>query len=341
MHYLKGALLEEFLDGVLIRSILTKPFGPYSSSWYRKAFNSNAKSIDIRKIRKKTKEYLCSKSPIIANHWAMYDLDSAPEKALPPEINVEYIESFGEGVAPMAMYLSRDIAKPLEIGFFEETERYAIQMCKSFPYCHWWMVNELAVEDEKHEIERAIDGCLMLFTCFYIDAEMTLDLPEVIDKVLLSGVHENYHKNYGVSCYVNYKLNRIKQSPDFTLERLYDHWASWDDAPDRDSIEKLLKRWRKRDVTPSSKLFVDFVCLFVGGQTARSFFSECEVVGLFLTVQLIQRYRKSTGGDSELLKSDSFYRERVHFWYDKLSEEYKDVIARRAAEKEQEESGPV
>ena len=339
MQYLKVDLLEEFLDGVLVRSMLIKPFGPYSSSWYRKAFNSNAESIDIRKIRKNTKEYLCLKSPVIANHWAMYDLDSAPKKALPPEINVEYIESFGEGVAPMAMYLSRDIAKPLEIGIFENSERHVLKVIEWFPYCHLWGVDEAAVKANKRHLESTIDGCLMLFTCFYIDAEMTLDLPGVIDKVLLSGVHENYDKNYGVSCYVNYKLNRVKQSPDFSLEMLYDHWASWDDAPDRDSIEKLLKRWRKRDVTPSRKLFVDFVQL-VGGQTARRYFSEFELVGLFLTVQLIQRYRSSTGGDSEPLKSDSFYRERVHFWYDKLSEEYKDVIARRAAEKEQEESGP-
>jgi hypothetical protein len=307
MQHLKVALLEEFLDGVLFRLILSKPFGPYSSSWYRKALRSNAKSFDIRKIKKNAIEHFCSKSPIIANHWAMYDLDSAPEKALPPEINVEYFESIGEGVAPMAMYLSRDIAKPLEIGIFENSERHLLKVIEWFPYCHLWGVDEAAVKANKRHLESTIDGCLMLFTCFYIDAEMTLDLPEVIDKVLLSGVHENYHKNYGVSCYVNYKLNRIKQSPDFTLERLYDHWASWDDASDRDSIEKLLKRWRKRDVTPSSKLFGDFVHL-VSGQTARSTFSECEVVGLFLTVQLIQRYRKSTGGDSELLKSDSFYR---------------------------------
>jgi hypothetical protein len=53
MQYLKGALLKEFLDGILFRLFLTKPFGPYSSSWYRKAFNSNAESIDIRKIKKK------------------------------------------------------------------------------------------------------------------------------------------------------------------------------------------------------------------------------------------------------------------------------------------------
>lgn len=103
---------------------------------------------------------------------------------------------------------------------------------------------------------------------------------------------------------------------------------------------KLLKRWRKRDVTPPSKLFVDFVYL-VSGQTARRFFSELEVVGLFLTVQLIQRYHKSTGGDTELLKPDSLYRERVHFWHDKLTEHYSEVLGRRAAEKEQEESGPV
>jgi hypothetical protein len=339
MQFLAYALLEEFLDGAAIRAIFTKPFGPYSSSWYRKNFHSNVGSIDVRKIKKKVFENYYLKCPPGTNQISAYDLDSAPEQAVPPDMNVEYIESLVKGVAPVAAYLSRDIDIPFEIGIFESSERHSSKVIDFFPYCHYWEVDESLVKDGKYRIESAIDCCLMLFTCFYIDAEMTMDLSEVVHKILLEGVHRNYHKNYGVSCYVNYKLDRVKQSPDESLEGLYDHWANWDDSTDRDSIEKLLKRWRKGSVTPSSKLFGDFVYMF-GGRTPRSFVSELTLVGFFLIIQLIQKYRLQEEGYSKLLSFDSFYQERVHFWHDKLSEQYKDVIARRAAEKAQEESGP-
>jgi hypothetical protein len=302
MLYIRADIFGEYLGGVIPRYLFTGRYGPYSESWYRKTMLSGSVLLDVRKIKKKIINAHLEAFPAVHDHLSGLDVDAAHEYALPPDLNVELIESMEEGVAPLVAYFSRDITRPFEIGKLEDSESYLAELLKAFPYCYWWQVSEYTFKSGMSSVDVGIDGCLAFFACMFIDAELSINLDEAIDEILLPAVHLNYSPNYGVSNYVDYKLEWLKRSPKYSLEMFYQSWSEWDGESDRDSIEKLLKRWRSGKVTPRSERFGDLVYFF-GGTSQRSFCSECEVVGLFLTVQLIQRYRKSTGGDSELLRS--------------------------------------
>ena len=247
-------------------------------------------------------------------------------------------EESGEGVAPLYFYLSQDIVKPFEPGNLIRMFDHILMSMEEFPFCYW-----LERESEPGSVQSKIgevDCCLLFLVCLFLDSETEMNVDDAIDQIFLPGVFLPYKENFGVSKYVDYKLTRIKQSEKYKLEDVYDWCASKEGAPDRDSIIKRIRRWRKGESTPKLEYFFQFFSFFLRGANLKEIFSECALIGMFHTVQLIQKYRLAETPSFELLNQASFYRERVHFWHEKLLEQYKDVIVRRISEKQQKESGP-
>lgn len=339
MLEVRSHLLEEVLNGAITRRLFTKPFGPYSESWYRKELIQSQSPIDPKKVKKKLVGRWGRMFPQAEGRLVSLDIDGAHELAVLPDLNVEMFETMGEGVAPLAAYFSRDLSHPFEVGVLEPTHDHLKYTLDRFPYCHWWQVTETDLKANGASVEQFIDAALACFACMVIDAELAMDLDEAIDLILIPGLQIEYSPNYGVIHYVQHKVESVKAAPEYSLEKLYEAWASWDDAPDKDSIRRLIRRWRSGASNPSPARFLDFIYL-LSGTSARKFSNECEIVGLFHVPQLIQRYRRSKSGNTALLTSDSFYRERVRFWHSKLTEHYADVLAQRAKEVEQEQGGP-
>lgn len=328
-------LVDEFLDGALVKKMITAPFGPYSDEWYKKAFKQGVLSVDLIKLRNKATKKLVDKYPFLNDALSGLDIKTAHERALLPDLNIQIFESAGEGGAPYAAYLSRDISRPFEIGLYEDTSNNPRNVMSSFPYCYWWKFDESVICDKDITVERSVDAVLAFFACMVIDAEPSMQLDKAVSEILLPGVHLTYDEKYATSKYVDYKLRWLKSSEEYTIEDLYRALSELDGGPDRnhDSVEKRIKRWRSGEVMPSLSLFQEFVFTF-GSQSFRKYFSECETVGLFVAVQLIQKYRLALGGESILVNSDAFYIDRVHFWHDKIIKQYSGERATRAKELE-------
>ncbi|GAA6146271.1 hypothetical protein NBRC116585_23890 [Thalassolituus maritimus] len=336
-------IMGEFMGGAVYRSFLEKPLGPYSEGWARKAFNEKSSPVDFVKLKKKMVKHFTKTLPAeLKERYSELDIEVAPVRSPLPNVNVEAHElTFGE-VAPLVMYFLRDISRPIDIENWGREERYPSGLFLAFPYCHWWQFSESTIDAGKITVEMAVDACLAYFACLFIDTELQMDLDEAIEKFLLPGISKSYSSKYAVAHYVDYRAECIKAYPKASLEKFYRLWADSEGHGDRDRMEKRLKEWRnkKNPVQPSLRLFGDFVYNLTDG-SIRSFYAECEIVGLFLIVQMIQRYRGQKNGKSMILGPETFYRNRVHFWYDKLTEHYSDVIARRAAERERKKSDPV
>jgi hypothetical protein len=332
----------EFMDGAVYRSSMEKPFGPYSKGWSRKAFSEKNSPVNFVKLKKKMVKHFTRTLPDeLKERYSQLDIEAAPARSPLPEVNVESFElTFGE-VAPLAMYLLRDLIRPVDVENWGRKERYPSGLFEAFPYCHWWQFSESIIDAGKITVEMAVDACLAYFACLFIDTELKMSLDEAIDKFLIPGISKAYDSRYAVVQYVDYRAECIKSNPKASLEKLYRLLADSEGHGERDRVEKRIKGWRnkKNPVQPSLKMFGDFVYQLTDG-SIRSFYSEVETVGLFLIVQLIQRYRGQTNGQSKTLESEAFYRNRVHFWYDKLTEHYSDVLVRRAAERESKKSGP-
>lgn len=334
MYGMTIQLLSEFMDGAIHRMILEEPFGPYKDGWVRKTLNVKNRPVNQLKLRKKLAKHFQKQQPdSLKGRISDLKIEMAPVDAPFPDLNVEAFELTEKSVAPLAMYLYRDLSRPIDIENWERTNQTPALLLEAFPYCHWWQISEYLFVEQKVTIEMAVDACLALFTCFLIDAELAIEVDESINKILLPGVHLKYDPRYGIAHYVDYKAEFIKAHPNVTLEKLYHHLAESEGHNDRDRIEKRIKGWRnkKNPVQPSLSLFGEFVNLF-SGVSARSYWVEIETIGMFLAVQLIQKYRRIPAGDSELLESEAFYRDRVHFWYKRMTEHYSEVLSRRKVE---------
>jgi hypothetical protein len=249
--------------------------------------------------------------------------------------SVEEFESAGEGVAPIYFYLLRDIEEPFKRGSLISMKGQILASMHKFPYCYW-----LERETQPGGLQTAlgvVDSYLLYLACLYVDSEIAYTLDELVDKVLLPGVHASYAENYGVSRYIDYRLTHLKRSGLAKIEDFYDIWDSWGDGADRDSIVKRVGRWRRGESTPSPKYFFQFVQIFGAGRAFRRMLGEFALIGVFHAVQLIQKCRND--GDIEpdaRLETDSFYRERVYFWHEKLTEHYADILTRRLKERDVE-----
>ena len=336
-------IMGEFMDGAIRRMMFEKPFGPYSEGWHRKAFNVNSAPVDLKMLKTKmAMHYLKVHPDELQKRYSELDIQSAPIQSPLPDLNVDYIEQTESIVAPLVFYFLRDISRPIDLENWEQTERCPSELFEAFPYCHWWQFDELIVEAERLPVEMGVDACLAYFACLFIDTELQMDLDEAIDRFLLPGISKPYSSKYAVAHYVDYRAECIKAYPQASLEKLYRLWADSEGHGDRDRMEKRLKKWRnkKNPVQPSLRLFGDFLYNLTDG-SIRSFYAECEIIGLFLIVQMIQKYRGQKNGTSETLGSETFYRDRVHFWYDKLTGHYSDVLARRSVERESKKSDPL
>ena len=328
-------IMGEFMDGAVYRSFLEKPLGPYSEGWSRKTFNEKSSPVNFVKLKKKMVKHFTKTLPAeLKERYSELDIEVAPVRSPLPNVNVEAHElTFGE-VAPLVMYFLRDVSRPIDVENWAQKERYPSEVFEAFPYCHWWGFSKSTIDAGKITVEMAVDACLAYFTCLFIDIELQMDLDQAIDEFLTPGISKAYDSRYAVAQYVDYRAECIKSNPKASLEKLYRLLADSEGHGERDRVEKRIKGWRnkKNPVQPSLKLFGDFVYQLTDG-SIRSFYSEVETVGLFLVVQLIQRYRGQKNGESKTLESDTFYRTRVRFWYDKLTRHYADVITRRASER--------
>ena len=343
MFGISTQIMGEFMDGAIRRLVFEKPFGPYSEGWFRKAFNENSAPVDLTKLKKKlATHYLKLHPDELQKRYSELDIQSAPIKSPLPDLNVDYIEQTEGIVAPLVFYFLRDISRPIDLENWEQTERYPSKLFKAFPYCHWWQFDESTLEAGELTVEMAVDACLAYFACLFIDTELQMDLDDAIDKFLIPGISKAYSSKYAVAHYVDYRAECIKAYPKASLEKFYRLWADSEGHGDRDRMEKRLKEWRnkKNPVQPSLRLFGDFVYNLTDG-SIRSFYVECEIVGLFLIVQMIQRYRGQQNGKSKILGSETFYRDRVQFWFDKFTGHYSDVLARRSVERESKKSDPA
>lgn len=335
-------IMGEFMDGVIGRLLYEKPLGPYSEGWSRKVFNENSAPVHLTRVKKKLATHYLKEHPDeLQKRYTEWDFQSAPIRSPLPDLTVDCIEQTEGIVAPLVFYFLRDISRPVDLENWEQTERCPSKLFQAFPYCHWWQCDESIIEAGQLTVEMAVDACLAVFVCLFIDTELQMDLDEAIEKFLLPGISTSYSSKYAVSHYVDYRAECIKAHPNASLEKFYREWADSEGHGDRDRMEKRLKKWRnkKNPVQPSLRLFGDFVYHLTDG-SFRSINAEFEIVGLFLIVQMIQRYRGQKNGRSKILGPETFYRDRVHFWYDKITGQYSDVLARRSVERESKKSDP-
>jgi len=342
MIFLRNDLYLEPFDGALLRKFFDSKYFAYSGSWARKNLSaSGCENFDFKKVKLKQAVHLSKLFPTYSSaiQPSLSTIAASSDLAQLPDFNVDMYEESGEA-APIFFYFLRDISDPLSIHHYDEILANPQKILENFPYGDFLAMKEHMMRNVGAGAETTLDGCISILTSLYIDLAPKLSINEFIEELVLTDVLKKYSKNYAVPRYVSYRLDQIKKGRVITLSDLYKHWGSWENEGDPEACEKRLKRWRSGDNIPNLTLFADFMHL-IGGRSKRTFFDELEWLALFVSIQLIQKYLGAfdVQSDSKLM-SENFYRERIHFWHAKLTEQYSDVLERRATEIESEAGGP-
>lgn len=346
MFFTQFQLVREVMDGGFLRAKITKPFGDRSDSWFRKSFKPEM----VRVTEVMPGRWLASRYGPGYREYSMngpipdlryqefevrkYGIPIPSGRGYVRDTFIEDFEGGGYGTAPVYFYLLREVSEP-----FLENEMilagYQILIdIEQFPYVHW--IERDALPGTQESVIGKVDSCLLYLVCLFLDSELDMDVDVLVDSIVLPGVRLPYRKSYGVCSYVNYRISHLKHEKKRKLEQLYKCLGLLDEGVDRDTIVKRVGRWRRAESIPSPRYFLRFVKLFAGGRSLRKFLNEQALVGVFHAVQLIQKCPNDDGTPDYRLESDAFYRDRVHFWYEKLTEHYADVLTRRRKERDVE-----
>jgi hypothetical protein len=354
MIFLRDDLYNEAFDGVLINLLAKSNISSYSWDWWRKnIMTDKVLSVNFSKLKLKQATHL-NRIGVQQGFGQLIDIEKlsiSNEGAYFPDLSANLFEKSMDMVAPISLYLFGDIVDPLSVGKYPGSLVEMENICQVFPYCFndgfLKIYNDLGKKEFSEDVfkkkavfhgpEYVIDSCLMLLSCHFIDRAFPTTLELYVSEFVLPDFDALYRSNYAEREYLLYIKEVIKRES--SLTELYEVWSKHT-RTEQESCKRKLSRWITGQGKPRPSDFFEFMMIITEMLKVKSLgLMSCFLH--YLTMQLLHKYRmimKLNGTRHE--ESDSYVRERVYFWHDKLTEHYSEVLKRRAAEKAQEESGP-
>ncbi|MCA6127293.1 hypothetical protein [Thalassolituus oleivorans] len=355
MIFLRDDLIFEAFDGALINLLAKSSITINSWDWWRKnIMTDKILSVDMSKLRFKQAKHI-NRIGLKLGFEQLIGIDQlliAEKDSCFPDLNAKLYENNSGRVAPITMYLFRDIFEPWSL---EKNPSSLVELegvCGIFPYCYNEGFNKIfkniykgefsedAIKKKgiSHSPEYIIDSCLMLLSSLFIDLEFSKILNQYISEIILPDFGLSYDKNYAIKRYLIDRKDSTKNH--WSLTDLYEEWAKLGDL-EPDSCKKKLDRWIKGISHPRPTEFFLFMRAMSESNTQPGM-EEILWFSHFLTMQLLHKYRMVMNLDgTNNVESESYIRERIHFWHAKLTEQYSEVLERRATEIESEERGPI